>query len=525
MGIYVNPGNEGFRRAINSKIYVDKTGLLADLNEYLNTETSFLCVSRARRFGKSLTAGMIKAYYSKGCDSSSLFAGYEIEKAKSYKEHLNKYDVIHIDMSEMWSNVRKEEERILDFLTEKVLSELSTEYSTVDISNCETIALALAQINNQLGVKFVIILDEWDTVFREAKHNKKLQEDYISILRALFKSESAKNFVALAYITGILPIKKYGIESALNNFTEYTMIDAMNFAQYYGFTEKEVKDLCIKYNMDYSKMQEWYDGYKLENEIHVYNPNSVVKAIQLKKYKSYWSQTEAFSSLKGYICLNYEGLKDDIIRMFAGERCKVMVGNFENDLVSYKSKHDVMTALIHLGYLAYDQELREAYIPNAEVQEAFEYAISDTGWNEVVNSLNASDQLLKSTWQMDSEAVAVALERVHTDASSILTYNDENSLSCALTLAYYNARLHYKIIREMPMGKGYADFVFIPKPNRDIPAIIVELKCNQSPEDAIEQIKTRKYMQGLEEYRGNMLLVGINYDKTSKKHSCKIEEY
>lgn len=525
MGIYVNPNNESFSNDVNSKIYVDKTGLLKHLNESINTAQKFICVSRARRFGKSVTAGMIKAYYSKGCDSSKLFEGREIEKDSSYKKYLNNYDVIHVDMAEMWVNADKNPGRFIPFIKEILFAELKQEYPTVDISSCTTLAMALAEINNKLGISFVIIFDEWDTVFREAKHNEALQEEYISMLRALFKSESAKSFVALAYITGILPIKKYGIESALNNFKEYTMIDPLRFAKYYGFTEEEVKQLCNEHDMDYKKMQEWYDGYSFEGERHIYNPNSVVNALIDGRYKSYWSNTEAFSSLQRYISLNFEGLRDDIIRMFAGERCRVMVGNFANDLVSYKSKDDVMTALIHLGYLAYDYDTREAFIPNAEVQEAFEYAIMETDWKDVINAIRASEQLLKSTWHQDVEAVAEAMEKVHSEAASILQYNDENSLSCAVTLAYYNARNYYNIVREMPMGRGYADLVFIPKKNKDVPAMIVELKCNQAPEEAIIQIKERKYMDGLKEYQDNMLLVGINYDKQTKKHSCVIEWY
>ena len=525
MGIYVNPNNSSFRQVTDSEIYVDKTGVIGILNKMLGTEQCFVCVSRARRFGKSVTAGMLKAYYSKGCDSHELFAGREIEQDKSYRKHLNQYDVIHIDMASMWSNAGKENANFIGFLQNTIFEELRQEYGAVDISECRTIAMALAKINNRLGIRFVIIIDEWDTVFREAKHDQKLQDEYISLLRALFKSEEAKSFVALAYITGILPIKKYGIESALNNFDEYTMISPKLFAKYFGFTSREVQELCEKYDMDFDKMREWYDGYSFKKETHIYNPNSVVKALLFDSFESYWSGTETFSSLKGYISMNFEGLRDDILRMFAGERCTVMVGNFENDLVSYKSKDDVMTALIHLGYLAYDFDMREAYIPNKEVQEAFEYAIMETDWKEIASALRDSDRLIKNTWRLDTEAVATALEKIHGEATSVLQYNDENSLSCAITLAYYNARMYYNIIREVPFGKGYADLVFVPKKNSDKPAMVVELKCDRPPQKAIAQIRERKYMDGLSEYRDNLLLVGISYDRKTKKHSCEIEWY
>ena len=525
MGIYINPSNDGFKQAINSKIYVDKTGLIAELNNILETEQKYICVSRARRFGKSVTANMIKAYYSKGCDSQALFEGLEIAQDDRFMEHLNKYDVIHIDMSSMWINSKKQAEGFITFLNNILFAELAKEYADADISKCNTLAMALAQINHKLGIKFVIIIDEWDTIFREEKGNEMLQDEYISMLRGVFKSDEASRFIALAYITGILPIKKYGIESALNNFKEYTMIDPVKFARYYGFTQKEVKALCENYEMDYEKVQKWYDGYSFIDEPHIYNPNSVVNAMIDQRYKSYWSNTETFNSLKSYIMLNFEGLRDDIIRMFAGERCRVRVGTFSNDLVSYKNKDDVLTALIHLGYLAYDYDMREAYIPNTEVQEAFEYAIILTDWKEIVDAINSSEQLLKKTWKGDVESVAKALEKIHGETTSILQYNDENSLSCAVNMAYYNARLYYTVVREMPTGKGFADFVFIPRANCDKPAIIMELKNNKSAKEAIEQIKERDYAAGLEVYKENLLLVGINYDEKTKKHSCVIEKY
>lgn len=525
MGIYINPGNESFLRAVKSEIYVDKTGIIAQLNRMLGGEQCFICMSRARRFGKSMTAGMLKAYYSKGCNSEEVFRGLEIEKDASYQKHLNQYDVIHMDMASVWVNAEKNAEKFMSFFNQMLFTELREVYASVDISDCATVAMALAQINNKLGIQFVIIIDEWDTIFREAKGNDKLQDAYISLLRGLFKSEEAKQFVALAYITGILPIKKYGIESALNNFREYTMIDPVHFAKYYGFTKAEVQDLCERYAMDYDKMQYWYDGYSFEGESHIYNPNSVVNAMLDQRYKSYWSNTETFSSLQSYISLNFEGLKDDIIQMFSGERCRVMVGSFANDLVSYKSKDDVLTALIHLGYLAYDFEMKEAYIPNAEVQEAFEYAIIGTDWSEIVDSIKASEQLIKKTWKGDTEAVAQALGKIHGETTSILQYNDENSLSCAMNIVYYHARLYYTVVREMPAGKGFADFVFLPKKNHDKPAMILELKYNKSAKAAIDQIKERQYPEGLQEYKDNLLLVGVNYDKDTKQHTCLIEKY
>lgn len=524
MGAYVNGGNLSFQDVRESKIYVDKTGLLEYTNEVLHTEQRYICNSRPRRFGKTITAEMLAAYYGKGCDSRALFEGLKISGSDSFEKHLNQYDVIHLDMADIRSE-NADCMHIVDYIHREVIKELKECYPDVIEEGDRTLQSALFRIHEQTGARFIVIIDEWDDIFRQEKHNISAQKAYVELLRALFKGERSRRFIELAYMTGILPIKKYNNESALNNFDEFTMLDSDLLAEYVGFTEAEVAGLCQKYQMDFDEMKHWYDGYVLDENLHIYNPKSVTDAIRRKKIANYWRKTGQYESLKDYIKMNFDGLKDMVVRMFSGGRCKVNVNRFENDLVNIKCRDDVLTILIHLGYLAYDKNTKEAYIPNEEVRTVYYDAIEDNGWTPVIEAVRASDRLLKATWEKDAEAVARGIEQAHMANTSILSYNNENALSCVITLAYYNAVNEYTLIREMPAGKGYADIVFLPRKCSDRPAMVVELKYDKTPESAIEQIKERQYPEALKEYQGKMLLVGINYDKESKTHDCVIEDW
>jgi hypothetical protein len=523
MGIYLNRGNGSFTSAVNSKIYVDKTGLLEYTNSVLGTEQCWICSSRPRRFGKSIAAGMITAYYDRTCDSKELFSKYEIAKTTDFEKYLNKYDVIQLDMAYICTQM-KSSNLSVDYIHKCVIDELKETYPGV-LGDEENLSFALAEINKRTGAQFVIVIDEWDAIFRDDRYNEKAQMDYVNLLRGLFKGKQSKSFTKLAYITGILPIKKYNSESALNNFDEFTMTSPKMLSEYVGFTENEVMSLCNKYNMDFDEAATWYDGYSFKRIAHIYNPNSVVKAMLSGEYDCYWSKTVAYESLKSYICMNFDGLKEAIVSMIGGGRCKVNTFTFENDMTSFKSRDDVITVLIHLGYLAYDQDRKEAYVPNEEVRMAFENTISTTDWAPVIDAINKSERLLKLTWAKEADEVAEYISEVHMQNTSILQYNDENSLSCVITLAYYNAVNDYTVIRELPSGLGYADIVYIPKKPSNKPAMIIELKYNKTAKAAIEQIKEKKYPKALQDYNGNLLLVGINYDKDTKEHSCIIEDF
>ncbi len=521
MGIYLNPGNKGFWRSIRSDIYVDKTEMIADTNRCLNTREQFICVSRPRRFGKSMTIEMLAAYYSRGCDSAQLFRGCKIEKNNSFLEHLNQYDVIYLNVQQFLSEA--DSFTMIEYLEQEVLEELREAYGELLKRQDLGLAAAFRKIYAKTGREFIFLIDEWDCVMREKKDAEGLQRQYLDFLRNLLKD---REYVALAYMTGVLPVKKYGSHSALNMFWEYSMTDQKTLEEYTGFTETEVKELCGRYGMDFAEISSWYDGYAFRKFHHIYNPRSVVEAMKCGHCSSYWTSTETYEALKIYMEMDFDGLRQDIVHMLGGGRVRVNAFSFQNDMKTFKTKDDVLTLLIHLGYLGYDSEKKETFIPNQEILGEFENAMSVGGWPEVMRILKASEKLLEDTLLGDEAGVAQGLDLAHMEAASILTYNDENSLACAIGLAYYSARKDYRLIRELPAGRGFADIVFLPLPSCGKPALIVELKYDKTAKSAIQQIKDRQYSKALEGYAGDILLVGINYDrnKADKPHSCIIEK-
>ena len=526
MGRFVNPDNSAFQVALNSRIYVDKTGLLEYTNEVLDTTDAYICNSRPRRFGKSYTANMLAAYYSKGCDSENMFSGLQIGRSRDFKTHLNQYDVIHIDIQWFLTNCETPEQMVA-FITKSVLDELRELYSDALPPEVMTLPDGLSRIKNATGQKFIIIVDEWDVLIRDASANKKVQEGYINFLRGMFKGTEPTKYIQLAFLTGILPVKKEISQSALNNFKLYSMVGAGPLASYIGFTEEEVKRLCEQYHRDFEEVKRWYDGYQLGN-YHVYNPNAVVSLMADGEFQSYWSGTASYDGIVPLINMDFDGLKTAMIEMLSGTSVEVDVGSFQNDIVSIDNKDDVLTYLIHLGYLAYLNYSRSAFVPNEEIRQELIRATRRKKWNELLAFQQESENLLDATLDMDGDAVAEAIEKIHSEYTSTLQYNDENSLSSVLAIAYLSSMQYYfKPVRELPTGRGFADFVFIPKPEykKDYPALIVELKWNQNATTALQQMKTRKYPESVRHYTGDILLVGINYDKKSKLHQCIIERY
>ena len=523
MGIYFNPTNESFTKDRNYEIYVDKTELITYLNKVICTPRNCLSVSHARRFGKSHAAGMIDAYYSLGCDSSNLFDNTKIAANADYKKYMNKYNVIHLDVSSFWDDFK---DNLVEKIKEYIIDDFKKSFND-EIDYSKKFSVILMSVYQKTTIPFVIIIDEWDCVIRNSD-DKELVHSYLQFLHSLFKSEESKAFLALGYITGILPIKKIKDESALNNFREYTMLKSKPITKYYGFTEEEVKELCKKYDMDFDSVKAWYNGYLIDG-VHMYNPNSVTQAMIDQDCDSYWRNTSSFSSINTFITMNYAGLKDDIMTMLAGGKVIVDTRSFQNDLSDIHSKDDALTALIHLGYLGYDADRKSAYIPNYEVAEAFQMALKTGIWDEISKAISRCDELLMATIDGDETKVAEIIEQAHDTYTSVLKYNDENSLSCVLTMAYFTAPGYYNIVREMPAGKGFTDFAFIPRSNAGFrPAMIVELKYNQSAETAIKQIKEKKYHGALSGYSDRILLVGINYNEDGsdkKHHTCVIEEW
>ncbi|UTY40151.1 ATP-binding protein [Allocoprobacillus halotolerans] len=517
MGIYLNPDNIQFLEAFNKEIYVDKSLLIQQVEYLKKNVNKYICVSRPRRFGKSTDANMLVAYYSKGCDSSDLFNHLKISQTEQYEIHLNNHNVFHLNMQDFLSKTHNIE-KMIALLAKLLFREIKKFFSDVDFIDSSNLVQIIEDIYAETGTQFIFIIDEWDCIFREYKNDKDAQKTYLDFLRNLLKD---KPYVELAYMTGILPIKKYGTHSALNMFEEISMIDAGPLPEFMGLTETEVENLCLQHHVSYDEMKQWYDGYQVRDDLSTFSPQSVISAIVCKKFGNYWTSTETYEALQVYIDMNFDGLKDDVIKLLAGENVPVQTSSFQNDMTTLKSKDDVLTLLIHLGYLGYNDSHQTCYIPNKEVIDSFVNSIRNSDWKEPTKALLNSQKLLEATCNQDEEMVAKYIEEAHLD-TSILTYNNENALAYTLSIAYIYARNHYTIIREMPTGKGFADMVFIPY--HDKPAMIVELKWKQDVQTAITQIKEKKYPKELEKYKDNLLIVEITYDPQTKKHTCHIEK-
>ena len=522
MGMFINKGSKAFQMSRNDE-YVDKSGLIAVVNDTLFKERRFTCVSRCRRFGKSMAARMLCAYYDKSCSSRELFADLETANHPSFETHLNKYPVIYLDMTDFVETYK--DDSIVAHIKEELRTEILEAYPQVEVRETDDLMRCLFRIAQATGEQFIFIIDEWDAICREFPKGTQAMDDYVGWLRSMFKSGNALNVFAGVYMTGILPIKKYQTESALNNFQEYSMVKPGGMAGYFGFTKEEVRSLADKHGMDFDELEKWYDGYQIGDELTIFNPNSVMTAIREHRCRSYWGATGAFGRVSDYIQMNFEGLKDDIIAMLAGERCAVDPTSFQNDMSVVNGRDDVLTVLIHLGYLSYDWNREECYIPNREVAGEMVNAVKVTKWKNVANALQKSERLLRATLDGDAEAVARGVEAAHDEETSILSYNNENSMACVLSIAYYYAKNDYIIHRELASGKGFADLVFIPRKNVDSPALVVELKYDKDADTAIDQIKRKKYPAKVAQYTENLLLVGINYDKETKTHSCVIERW
>lgn len=525
MGKYFNVGNAGFE-SIRKGTYIDKTGMIALINNTLGTMDKMTCVSRPRRFGKSFAAKMLCAYYDKSCDSRNLFKDLEIARDPSFESHLNRYPVIYLDITEFTSAafVKGQMQNVVSNLERSVIDELAEAYP--ELERQEHLPDMLFQIADTTRQKFIFIIDEWDALFREAKEDELQQEMYIRLLRGLFKnSGTTDKMIVAAYLTGILPIKKYGTQSAMTYFREYTMLSPQKMAKYVGFTEEEVRALCTQADLNFKEMKQWYDGYSFNRVKSVYNPNSVMGAVRSGEIGNYWTQSESYASLQFYIDMDEDGLRQAITQMLGGNAVKIDSGTFQNDMTTIKSKDDVLTLLVHLGYLAYDSERKTTAIPNEEVRQEFVRAVTTGKHTALAKLIRNSEYLLEATLNQDEEAVAAAIEEAHKAGTAPTFYNNEQALRSVIRLAYISSIDDFLQIEELPSGHGYADVVFFPKKSSPLPLMIVELKWNQTKDGALNQIKQRDYPQALQAYGGAMLLVGINYDASSKKHTCKIEKY
>lgn len=524
MGNYVNPGNSGFS-GIRNDLYVDKTGLIRLINQTIDTPRRLTCVSRPRRFGKSFAAKMLCAYYDKTCNSAELFHDLDIADDTRYREHLNRYDVIYLDMTGIIGESSITE--VIPYIQRNVIWELAEQYEHLKVA--EGFMATLANGAEAAGNKFIMIIDEWDAPIREAKAHPDLQKKYLEFLRTLFKNSGMTDKIfAAAYMTGILPIKKDGSQSAISDFLEYSMIKPRQFGEYVGFTEEEVRKLCSDHNRDFQRMKQWYDGYSFRGLASIYNPNSVIRAIHNDDFDSYWTQTSAAESLMGYINLNFDGLGRTVADLVGGVETKVDTNGFANDLVTFRNRDDVLTLLIHLGYLTYNEETQKVHIPNKEVRMEFSKAVRQAKRDDTLRRVRESEQLIEDTVHGREDAVAKQIEKIHEEESPLF-YHNEQALRSVIKRAYFSYGDEYLMFEELPAGAGYADIVYLPKKESVLPVLVIELKWNQSAEGAISQIKNRRYSEAVKGYGSDILLVGISYDRGAlpgeRKHQCRIERY
>ena len=522
MGFYINAGNENFKEALNSQIFVDKSLIIQKLCGLMNTKQKFVCVSRPRRFGKTTVRDLMVAYFSKGCDSYELLKNLKIAKKPCFKENLNKFNVISIDLGAIFSTSRNKNE-ILSNLYTKLRKDFRKEFTDVEFDDNDSIAEIIAEIYDQTKKQFIIIIDEYDVLIRE-RVNETLLKEYLELLNSLFKNNELSPAIAFAYLTGILPIIRDKVQSKLNVFKESTMLQPFGLEEYFGFTKNEVKILCKEYKMSFKECEKWYDGYKIGN-IDIYNPNSVVLAIMAGEFTNYWQKTGSYEAVSDYIKLDYDGIKSDVVDMLTGKEISVNVNNFRNLLSEINTKDDVFTYLIHLGYLNYNKTTNLCRIPNKEIKEEWYSALERAdNFTKIIDMIKDSNKLLYYTQRCDTERVAAALDEAHLAISNPKNYNNEASLQTAIRLAYFTASSKYTIIQELTTGYVFADVAFIPLDKKD-PAIIIELKYDKDADTAIKQIKNKNYPAVLENYLDNLLLVGINYDKETKIHKCVIEKY
>ncbi len=515
MSEFIDYGNVDFMRVKKSN-FVDKSGLLNVLNENMDTENSFMCISRPRRFGKSVAAKMAYAYYDRSAKSDDLFADLEIAKSPDYKTHLNKYPTIYIDWNR-FAAVKKKD--VVTVAQQMIVEDLKRSYPFLKEKNI--LFDALNEINTETGDRFIMIIDEWDMLVRD--EDKSICDEYVNFLRSMFKTNSANKIFPLVYMTGILPIIKYETQPAMNNFREFSVITPGKTDKYYGFTRDEVKKICEENSMDFDRMQHAYDGYIVGKEKSIFNPNSVMLSVLYGNYDSYWSKSASYTSIEKYIHIDEENVKPKIEQLLNGEAIPIEVTSFRNDMKNVESSDDVFTLLAHLGYLSYNPENKSVMIPNTEVAGEFKHTISRSGWGWISRAMANSLTLLDRTISLDAEYVAKAFDNYRPEASSVLNINSEASMSAAIRMAYFAAGEDYRIIHELPTGKGFADMVFIPVNRPSRPAVVVELKYDKAADSAIDQIKRKDYPKSLKGFSRRIILVGVNYNKKESKHEVKME--
>lgn len=526
-----------YQELLNSEYFVDKSAIIENISKRIRTNTKYVCITKPRRFGKTSILNMLGTYFGKAYNSKDIFDKLQISKSKNYRTYLNKYNIIHITLNDLPENGNTYEHYI-SLIRESLIDDIKECYPQLK----DTKFRKLSELLTATEDEFIFLIDEWDYIFSHELYPEH-QGDFLEFLRDLLKD---RPYVALTYMTGVLPIKKYSTGSALNMFKEYTMLKDPFFEEYFGFTESEVEMLCKKQTaLSMDEIRDWYNGYQTKDGSRIYNPRSVICALEDAACQSYWTRTGKMDEVLFFLKYNIAEVRDDVVKMVNNMAVEIDIEKeYSAGQGNPVNRKDIYAAMVIYGLLSYhDGELR---IPNKELMIEFENALEDDEFGYVAELVSSSNEVLEATLDKKGELVASYLHNIHNSELPILKYNDENSLSCVVTLAYLAARNKYRVEREeksvrssskavSPLdetsrtakshaGKGYVDFIFYPK-RKTHPGIIIELKADATPETAIAQIKEKEYSEKLRKVNVKKILaVGINYDTREKEHQCIIEE-
>lgn len=533
MGMYVNSiiPYEAYREIVSDTYFVDKSFLIEELIPALKRKNKYFCITRPRRFGKSVMASMVGAYFEKGVDSRELFDNLAIAESKDYLVHLNKHNVIFIDFSRT-SRECSDYGQYIERIQDGINGDLVSIYKDIEIRRDDAVWDVLQKIFIKTGDKFIFVMDEWDAVFHMPFISKDEQKKYLLFLKNLLKDQV---YVKFAYMTGVLPITQYSSGSELNMFLEYNMVRKKKFSEYFGFSEKEVDKLYEIYKRETDDpritredLQVWYDGYYTATGKRLYNPRSIVCALTDDELASYWTSSGPYDEIFYYIRNNIEAVRDDLVLMLAGEGVDAEIYDYAAVSMKLETKDEIYSAMVVYGLLTYEDG--KVFVPNREIMEQFrKMLMTKDSLGYVYRLAKESEKMLKATLAGDTETMSEILKFAHDTEAPVFSYNSEAELSAVVNLVYLAARDSYRVEREDKAGEGYVDFIFYPE-RKGADALILELKINSVPEEAIRQIKDRKYALRFKgklgeapKYTGRILAVGISYDKKTKKHFCKVE--
>ena len=534
MGMFLNSRvpYDAYQVAAAGRYFMDKTALLQELFLSMNTTERFLCITRPRRFGKSVMANMVGAFFGKAEDARQIFSQLEIATDPYFERHLNRHNIIYIDFSKVPEKCTTYDAyitRILDGLKK----DLFQEYPDLQIDTEKAVWDILNMICQEKNEKYIFVIDEWDAPFHMDFITEQDQKEYLLFLKSLLKGEV---YVELAYMTGVLPIAKYSSGSELNMFLEYDMATSVRFSEFFGFLDSEVDTLYQRYRtitrnpkIAREDLKNWYDGYHTAGGDLIYNPRSIVCALTDNQVRNYWTSSGPYDEIFYYVRNNVEEVRDDIVLMIAGEGIDVEIQNYAATAMKLHTKDEIYSAMVIYGLLTYEDG--KVFIPNREIMDQFRLLLmSKESFGYVYNLARESEKMLKATIAGDTNTMSQILKYAHDSESPIFSYNNEIELSAVVNLVYLAARDRYQVEREEKAGEGYADFIFYPE-RKNADALILELKVDASPEEAIAQIKKKNYALRLmgklgekQKYTGRILAVGISYDRKTKEHFCRVEE-